>query len=130
YKEKLLKALHEVNFYAILSVRRATMSIVNRENVLDLLYSYNPWWRTGFIQKEFVKPMHRFAYFEAFRCMMREDIRRSVVLCGARRTGKTTIMYQAISALLEQGVSPKDILFVSFDHPLLKLCSVNTVMET
>lgn len=106
------------------------MSIVNRENVLDLLYSYNPWWRTGFIQKEFVKPMHRFAYFEAFRCMMREDIRRSVVLCGARRTGKTTIMYQAISALLEQGVSPKDILFVSFDHPLLKLCSVNTVMET
>ena len=106
------------------------MSIVNRENVLDLLYSYNPWWRTGFIQKEFVKPMHRFAYFEAFRCMMREDIRRSVVLCGARRTGKTTIMYQAISALLEQGVSPKDILFVSFDHPLLKLCSVHTVMET
>ena len=126
----MLKGLRKVNFYAILFIRRAPMSIVNRENVLDLLYSYNPWWRTGFIQKEFVKPMHRFAYFEAFRCMMREDIRRSVVLCGARRTGKTTIMYQAISALLEQGVSPKDILFVSFDHPLLKLCSVNTVMET
>ena len=26
------------------------MSIVNRENVLDLLYSYNPWWRTGFME--------------------------------------------------------------------------------
>ena len=106
------------------------MSIVNRENVLDLLYSYNYWWKTGFIQKDFVKPMHRFAYYEAYDCMMREDIRRSVILCGARRTGKTTIMYQAIAALLQAGVSPKNILFVSFDHPLLKLCSVNTVMET
>ena len=104
------------------------MSIVNQENILDLLYSYNSWWRTGFIQKDFVKPMHRFAYFEAFNSMMHEDIRRSVVLCGARRTGKTTIMYQAISELLQTGVSPKDILFVSFDHPLLKLCSINIVI--
>ncbi|MGN1099406.1 MAG: ATP-binding protein, partial [Christensenellales bacterium] len=106
------------------------MSIVNEENILDLLYSYNPWWRTGIIQKDFNKPMKRFAYFEAVSCMMREDIRRSVVLCGARRTGKTTIMYQAIAQLLQNGVLPKNILFVSFDHPLLKLCSVNTVIET
>ena len=106
------------------------MTIVNQENILDLLYSYNSWWRTGFIQKESVKPMRRLANFEAFRCMMREDIRRSVVLCGARRTGKTTIMYQAIAELLQAGVSPKDILFVSFDHPLLKLCSINIVLET
>lgn len=106
------------------------MSIVSQENILDLLYSYNSWWKTGFIPKDFVKPMRRFAYFEAFNCMMRDDIRRSVVLCGARRTGKTTIMYQAIAELLQTGVAPKDILFVSFDHPLLKLCSVNAVMET
>lgn len=106
------------------------MSIVNEENILDLLYSYNSWWKTGDIQKDFVKPMRRFAYFEAFDCMMRDDIRRAVVLCGARRTGKTTIMYQAVSKLLQNGVSPKDILFVSFDHPLLKLCSINTVLET
>lgn len=83
------------------------MSIVNRENVLDLLYSYNPWWRTGFIQKEFVKPMHRFAYFEAFRCMMREDIRRSVVLCGARRTGKTTSCIRRSPRCWSRGFPPR-----------------------
>ncbi len=106
------------------------MSIVNRENILDLLYSYNTWWQTGVIQKDFVKPIHRFAYFEAFNCMMHKDIRRSVILCGARRTGKTTIMYQAIAKLLKDGISPKDILFVSFNHPLLKLCPINMVIET
>lgn len=105
------------------------MSIVSRENILDLLYSYNPWWRTGVIPKDLIRPMRRFAYFEAFSCMMREDVRRSVVLCGARRTGKTTVMYQAIAELLRRGVSPKDIVFVSFDHPLLKLCSVDVVMD-
>lgn len=106
------------------------MSIFDQENILDLLYSYNPWWRTSTVPKEYVKPMRRFVYFEAFGCMTRDDIRRSVILCGARRTGKTTVMYQAIDELLRAGVSPRDILFISFDHPLLKLCSINTVMGT
>ena len=105
------------------------MSIVNSENILSLLYSYNPWWQSGTIQKEFNKPMKRFAYFEAVNTLMHRDIRRCVVLCGARRTGKTTIMYQIIHGLLEKTVSPKNILFISFDHPLLKLCSIDKVME-
>lgn len=105
------------------------MELVNPENILDLLFSYNPWWQSGVIQQEFNKPMKRFAYYEAMSTFERKDIRRSVILCGARRTGKTTIMYQAISELLEKKVPPKNILFLSFDHPLLKLCSINKVME-
>ena len=34
-------------------------------NILNLLFSYNPWWQTGTIQKEFNKPMKRFAYYDA-----------------------------------------------------------------
>lgn len=105
------------------------MSIVNSENILSLLYSYNPWWQSGIIQKEFNKPMKRFAYFEATKTLMHKDIRRCVVLCGARRTGKTTIMYQIIHSLLEKSISPKNILFISFDHPLLKLCTIDKVLE-
>ena len=105
------------------------MTVVNDDNILDLLYMYNPWWRTGSVQRDFVKEMRRFAYYEAFDAMERSDIRRAIILCGARRTGKTTIMYQAIAELLNRDVSPKDILFVSFDHPLLKLCTVDRVMK-
>ena len=89
------------------------MALVNSENILSLLFSYNPWWQTGAIQKEFNKPMKRFAYYEAMKTLNHE-IRRSVILCGARRTGKTTIMYQAIHELLERGVLAKNILFISF----------------
>ena len=105
------------------------MELVNSENVLDLLFSYDPWWQTGILQQEFNKPMKRFAYYEAMRALGHQDIRRAVILCGARRTGKTTIMYQVIAELLKQGVSPKRILFLSFDHPLLKLCSIEKVIE-
>ncbi len=61
--------------------------------------------------------------------MLKTDIRRSVILCGARRTGKTTVMYQTIDKLINDGISPKNIIFVSFDHPLLKLCSIDKVIE-
>ena len=51
------------------------------------------------------------------------------MLSGARRTGKTTIMYQTISRLLKEGVSSRNILFISFDHPLLKMCSIDDVLN-
>lgn len=105
------------------------MALANDENILNLLFSYNPWWVTGSLAKEFVKPMKRFAFFEALKTLEHADIRRAVILCGARRTGKTTIMYQVVNKLLNSGVPPKSILFISFDHPLLKLCTIDRVIE-
>ncbi len=105
------------------------MSLVNEANILKLLYSYNPWWQTGLVPKEFDKPMKRFAYHEVMKTLDHEDIRRAVILCGARRTGKTTIMYQVVQALLSRGVLPKSLLFISFNHPLLKMCTVGDVLE-
>ena len=86
------------------------MKIFSEENIIDLLYSYNPWWKSGVVQKEFNKPMKRIPYYEANKAFNNKEIRRTVVLSGARRTGKTTIMYQTISTLLEKGISPKNIL--------------------
>ncbi len=105
------------------------MELVNSENILNLLFSYNPWWQSGNVGQEFNKPMKRFAYYEAMDTLARKDIRRSVILCGARRTGKTIIMYQAISDLLGKNILPRNILFLSFDHPLLKFCPIDKVVE-
>ena len=57
------------------------------------------------------------------------DIRRTVVLTGTRRVGKTTIQYQMIEALLQNGVSPQKIVFISMDHPMLKLSAMNEILE-
>ncbi len=105
------------------------MAITSVENVIKLLYSYNPWWRYGTMPKDMVKPVKRFAYYESMRWLEHASIRRFVLLSGARRVGKTTIMYQMIQSLLDKGVQPKSILYVSFDHPILKFCSIDELVE-
>jgi len=104
------------------------MSFFTEENIISLLYSYNSWWRTGVVLKDFDKPIKRIPYYEA-NDSFRNPLRRMILLSGARRTGKTTIMYQTISALLSEGINSKNILFISFDHPLLKMCSINDVLN-
>jgi len=98
------------------------------ENILRVLTAFNPWWRTGSIRPEFRKTYKRFAYFETINHLEHKDIRRAVVLTGTRRVGKTTIQYQIIENLLSQKVNPKRLLFVSLDHPLLKLCNINDIL--
>lgn len=66
----------------------------------------------------------------AFRQVADREIRRFAVLSGARRTGKTTVMLQVIQALLDEGVPPANILYVSFDNPILRLCGFHQVWET
>lgn len=52
-----------------------------------------------------------------------------MVLTGTRRVGKTTIQYQMIEALLKSGVAPQKIVFISMDHPMLKLSQFQEVLE-
>ncbi len=105
------------------------MAITSVENVIKLLYSYNPWWRVGTMTHDMVKPTKRFAYHESMRWLEHNSVRRFTLLSGARRVGKTTIMYQMIQSLLQKGLQPKSILYVSFDHPILKFYSVEELVE-
>lgn len=50
--------------------------------------------------------------------MKHPSLRRTVVLSGPRRVGKTTILYQMIAALLKAGTPPQAVLYASLDHPL------------
>jgi predicted AAA+ superfamily ATPase len=99
------------------------------ENLLKVLSGTNPWWRTGKFPDGIAKPVKRFAYFEGMKILQHPDIRRMIVLTGARRIGKTTIMYQMVENLLEQGTDSRRIVYISFDHPLLKLCRFDKILE-
>lgn len=105
------------------------MAIVSDEQVIKVLRQYNPWWRNPLAIKEENKPQKRLAYYEALRMISHKTIRRFAVLSGARRVGKTTIMYQMMNSLIDDGVNPKNILYVSFDNPIVKLVNVETVLS-
>ena len=105
------------------------MAIATKEQILKVLRSFNPWWTTGSVHQDFTKKYRRFAYHEAMKRLDRTDLRRTVVLTGTRRVGKTTIQYQMIDTLLRRGIQPQRIVFISMDHPMLKLSGFNDILE-
>lgn len=105
------------------------MAITSKERILKVLSAYNPWWKTGGVNPKLSKTYKRFAFYEAMKRLDAEDIRRTVVLTGTRRVGKTTIQYQMIEQLLQRGISPQRIVFISMDHPMLKLSEFSDILE-
>ena len=71
------------------------MAITTKESILKALSAYNPWWKTGTVSPQMSKTYKRFAFHEAMKRLTDKGIRRSVVLTGTRRVGKTTIQYQS-----------------------------------
>ena len=80
------------------------MAIFSEEQVLKVMYSYNPWWKIGQIPQSMVKSIKRIAYYKAMQTFQEKTLKRYIVLSGARRVGKTTILYQMIEELLKNGV--------------------------
>ena len=105
------------------------MAIVNDEQVMKVLQQYNPWWRTPSAIKEESKPQKRLAYYEALKTLTHKSLRRFAVLSGMRRVGKTTILYQIIDHLIDEGVNPGNILYATFDNPILKLVNAENVLS-
>ena len=105
------------------------MDLVTEEQIINTLQKYNVWWRNISAVSADSKPQKRLAYYEAKRILGHDSVRRFVVLSGARRVGKTTIMYQLIDHLMEEGVPPRNILYVSFDNPMIKLVNIERVLD-
>lgn len=51
------------------------------------------------------------------------------MLTGARQVGKTTLYRQAIRRLVRGGYPASNILYATFDHPLLKLAGLERTLE-
>ena len=77
----------------------------------------NPWWEredTGAPWRDWP----RRAYYDAFlELVTQKQPHRAVVLMGPRRVGKTVMMTQVIGQLIEDGIAPERVLYVSVDTP-------------
>jgi len=78
----------------------------------------NLWWKTKSVSESKLGRLKRAEFSN-----LPEELEDNKVTCllGPRRTGKTTMMYDLIDHLLNNGVSEKNILFISFDNPKIRL---------
>lgn len=100
---------------------------VSKEALVAILAQFNPWWRGEAIAD---LPKGRRAAFREFHAWLTAPpAPRAVLLSGARQIGKTTLMLQAADALLRAGVPAANILYATFDHPILKLAGIDAVTD-
>jgi len=89
----------------------------------EILHQFNPWWEEEF--KEL--GIKRTKYLDKFLDESKQ--KHITIITGLRRVGKTTLIKQTIEELLKT-VPPKNILFVSLEHPVFDKHSVLDIVET
>ncbi|TCO81538.1 hypothetical protein EV699_108170 [Plasticicumulans lactativorans] len=100
---------------------------VSRKELVAVLSPFNPWWRGEPIAD--LPAWKRAAWSELDRWVASPPVHRAILVSGARQVGKTTLLLQQVDALLKQGVPSANILYATFDHPLLKLAGIEAVLE-
>ena len=98
-----------------------------KSDLLGVLRQFNPWWRGE--RQSGLPSWKRAAFGEVKQWVWNPPAPRAVLLSGARQIGKTTLLLQTIDSLLEEGVPPGQILYATFDHPLLKLAGLDGLMD-
>jgi len=86
--------------------------------ILQRMHTDNQWWTSGNIPADFAA-MPRRKYLDAFYPMVTQrEVRRGVILMGPRRVGKTIMLFHSIARLIEDGVNPQQIIYLSIDTPI------------
>lgn len=97
------------------------------DELARVLGQFNPWWRGQPIPD--LPSWRRAAWHELHTWIQSPPAPRAVLLSGARQVGKTTLLQQSIEKLLASGIPPGNILYATFDHPLLKLAGIDAVLQ-
>ncbi|MDR2214684.1 MAG: ATP-binding protein [Nevskiaceae bacterium] len=100
---------------------------IAREEIVTVLTQFNPWWRGDPIPD--LPGWRRAGFRELHYWITAPPAPRAILLSGARQIGKTTLMLQAVEALLRAGVPAANIVYATFDHPLLKLAGIDAVLD-
>jgi predicted AAA+ superfamily ATPase len=105
------------------------MKAISSEQVLSRIKTENPWWKSGNVQKIYTEMTERPYLDQLYPLITDFSIRRSVVLMGPRRVGKTVIIFHAINRLINDGIPVDNILYISVDHPLYNNLSFDDFID-
>ncbi len=101
---------------------------ISKEDIFRVLVRFNPWWNG---ERPINLPTWKRAVIREIREWRKEPpTGRALMLSGARQVGKTTLFRQSIVEMLEEGFPSSNILYATFDHPLLKLAGFDAIVES
>ena len=92
------------------------MLTISDEDIAQRLRADNPWWGGPVDLSAFPYKLRRRSYYRVFKALLARRVRRALVLLGARRVGKTTLLRQLIGEASATGQFGP-VLFASVDTP-------------
>src|SRR5436305_1944926 len=92
------------------------MKEIPKEQILRRIGFENPWWTPpnkvpGTFTRLTPRPYLKLFYPLVFS----STVRRAPILMGPRRVGKTYLLHHCIACLLEDGIPPNHICYISVD---------------
>lgn len=104
---------YDVDFFCIMMQYNSMDGL----RVLEVVKKINPWLKNGVVPEAQLEPFKRREFHRLEKDLDQLDMMTLII--GARRVGKSVLMYQLIDSLLQKGVDPKRILFIQGDNTLL-----------
>lgn len=102
---------------------------ISKTDILKSLRRDNPWWGNAFKTSSLPTDKKR-AYFAPFTKLALDwSVKRTTILMGPRRVGKTVMLRQMIDQAVANGIDGNSILFVSIDTPLYSGMALSHLIE-
>jgi predicted AAA+ superfamily ATPase len=106
------------------------MKTISTQQVKKRLFSENPWWEPNKNIPEVFSSLAPRLYLELlFPLIINRSVNRAVVLMGPRRVGKTVMIHHSIQKLINSGVNPLAIFYVSIDHPIYNGLGIDDILD-
>ncbi len=92
---------------------------ITKDDILSRMKFDNPWWEESPGSRVAFEGTPQRRYFDSFyKGITDSSVRRATVLMGPRRVGKTVMVYHSIRKLLDEGIPPSRIFYISLETPI------------
>lgn len=106
------------------------MEQIPQAQVIKRIETENVWWKPPHRIQDPYFGFRRRAYFDLLFPLIGEiSVRRAVLLMGPRRVGKTVLIHHVIQRLIDDGVNPEHICYISVDHPIYNALGLQELLE-
>ena len=95
------------------------MPISWSEDLQRVIQEQNPWWHLDQVPRPLALPVERPLARHLWQRLLYDDPHRYQLILGPRRVGKTTVLYQTVARLLDNGVGSSRVWWLRLDHPVL-----------
>jgi len=85
--------------------------------ILRVLHLHNPWWESKQVPNSKALPFKRRDFYKLLEELKNPKV---AAIIGARRVGKTVLMYQLIQHIISN-FGPERVMYLSLDDPYLKV---------